>query len=55
MKLVDARQRFIRHLTGERGLAEHTLASYNRVLDADLHELAVQRVDTVAQLNLATF
>ena len=55
MKLVEARQRFIRHLTGERGLAEHTLASYNRVLDADLHELAVQRVDTVVQLNLATF
>lgn len=55
MKLFEARQRFIRHLTGERGLAEHTLTSYSRVLDADLHELARQRIDEVEQLNLPTF
>ncbi|MFC7158782.1 site-specific integrase [Pseudidiomarina halophila] len=36
MKLVEVRQKFLNHLAGERGLAEHTLANYGRVLKHDI-------------------
>lgn len=55
MQFIDALPRFIRHLTGERGLAAHTLNSYQRVLQADITTLAQQGISEVAQLQLPVF
>jgi integrase/recombinase XerC len=55
MKLFDARQRFLNHLAGERGLAEHTLANYGRVLKHDVTFLAEQGCDSIAALTLPLF
>jgi tyrosine recombinase XerC subunit len=52
MTLSELRQRFLDHLAGERGLAEHTLTSYGRILADDIVELSSQRVDTPKQFNL---
>src|SRR5690554_7134835 len=53
MQLNELRQGFIDHLAGERGLAEHTLNSYGRLLAEDILELEGQRVQQPGQLNLA--
>lgn len=55
MTLSELRQRFLNHLAGERGLAEHTLASYGRILADDIIELSSHRVDTPQQFNLPVF
>ncbi|SFR51764.1 integrase/recombinase XerC [Pseudidiomarina maritima] len=55
MTLSELRQRFLDHLAGERGLAEHTLTSYGRILADDIVELSSQRVDTPKQFNLPVF
>lgn len=55
MTLSELRQRFLDYLAGERGLAEHTLTSYGRILADDIVELSSQRVDTPKQFNLPVF
>lgn len=52
MRLLEAQQRFVNHLAGERGLADHTLTNYGRVLKNDiaqLAELGPERVGDVTQ------
>ncbi len=52
MLLLDARQRFLNYLAGERGLADHTLANYGRILKKDsahLAELGAEQVADVTQ------
>lgn len=53
MKLADALPRFLNHLAGERGLAELTLKSYQRILAEDLEQLLGERIEHVEQLSLA--
>ncbi|RUO59100.1 tyrosine recombinase XerC [Pseudidiomarina marina] len=55
MTLSELRQRFLDHLAGERGLADHTLNSYGRILADDIVELASQRIDNPQQFNLPVF
>ncbi|PHR65194.1 MAG: tyrosine recombinase XerC [Idiomarina sp.] len=55
MTLSELRQRFLDHLAGERGLADHTLNSYGRILADDIVELASQRIDHPQQFNLPVF
>lgn len=55
MTLSELRQRFLDHLAGERGLADHTLNSYGRILADDIVELASQRVESPQQINLPVF
>lgn len=53
MQLNELRQAFLDHLAGERGLAEHTLSSYGRILAEDILELQQYRVEQPQQLKLA--
>lgn len=52
MTLDALRQRFLDHLAGERGLAEHTLRSYSAILADDLVELSSSQVSEPQQLTL---
>ncbi|WP_417664536.1 tyrosine recombinase XerC [Pseudidiomarina donghaiensis] len=52
MTLDALRQRFLDHLAGERGLAEHTLRSYGAILADDLVELSSSQVTEPKQLTL---
>lgn len=52
MKLVEALPKFIHHLAGERGLAEHTLNSYQRILSEDVATFAEQHITEVEQVQL---
>src|SRR5690554_551815 len=53
MTLFELQQRFLDHLAGERGLADHTLNSYGRILAEDIHELLSLRVEAPQHLTLA--
>ncbi|MDT7525984.1 MAG: tyrosine recombinase XerC [Pseudidiomarina maritima] len=53
MQLSALKHRFIHHLAGERGLAQHTLNSYDRILVEDLNSLAEQRIEQAQQLQLS--
>ena len=52
MKLNDWLQHWLKHLRGERGLAELTIKNYQRLLQKDIDELAVQQVTTANQLTV---
>ncbi|WP_417657875.1 tyrosine recombinase XerC [Pseudidiomarina aestuarii] len=49
MILAEALTRFLKHLTGERGLAEHTLNNYHRVLAADIEQLSADGIEKPQQ------
>ncbi|RUO63767.1 tyrosine recombinase XerC [Pseudidiomarina insulisalsae] len=55
MHLLEARQKFLNHLAGERGLAEHTLANYGRVLQRDIDHLSELGAQQVADISLTVF
>ncbi|RUO53354.1 tyrosine recombinase XerC [Pseudidiomarina homiensis] len=55
MLLLEARQRFLNHLAGERGLADHTLANYGRVLKNDIVHLAELGAEQVAEVTQPLF
>lgn len=55
MKLSDVRQKFLNHLAGERGLAEHTLANYGRVLQHDIAHLEQLGATDLDALTLPMF
>lgn len=53
MQLSTSIDRFIDHLTGERGLAEHTLKNYQRILRDSQTQFAEQGITEVDQLSVA--
>lgn len=53
MTLAEWIPRFINHLAGERGLAEHTLKSYQRILQESTLSLAETGTERPEQLNVA--
>lgn len=55
MLLLDAQQRFVNHLAGERGLADHTLSNYGRVLKKDIAKLAESGPEQVAEVTQPLF
>lgn len=53
MLLDRALERYLRHVTIERGLAAHTLAAYRRDLDAYVAWLSARDVDDTSQIDAA--
>lgn len=53
MLLDRALERYLRHVTIERGLAAHTLAAYRRDLDAYVAWLSARGIDDTAQIDAA--
>ncbi|MDN7124717.1 tyrosine recombinase XerC [Pseudidiomarina terrestris] len=55
MKLAEVRQKFLNHLAGERGLAEHTLSNYGRVLRHDIDFFDSEGIDEVKGIGVSQF